>query len=379
MKYGTKLLHGYTVIDKTTGAASVPKYQTSTFHQVDMDKGQEFIYSRFSNPTRTAVEEAICCLDNSKYGFAFSSGMAAISTVLLLFSKGDHIVACKDVYGGAFQLFTEVLPRFGIEVTFVDETSIQCWEEAITERTKAFYIETPSNPTLKITDIRKVTELAKFKNILTIMDNTFMSPMYQKPFSLGVDISINSATKFLNGHSDVVAGLVSTNNEGIAEKLRCLQITIGGILGVEDCWLLLRGLKTMHIRMERSVKNAIKIAEFLEKHEKVSKVFYPGLKSHEGHEIHMSQAENGGVIISFDLETYENVIKFLDNVKIPIVAVSLGGVESILSYPAKMSHACVSREERLKQGISDGLLRLSVGIEDVDDLIEDLNNSLNKL
>jgi len=379
MKYGTKLLHGYTVVDNTTGAASVPKYQTSTFHQVNMDKGQDFTYSRFSNPTRAAVEEAICCLDESKYGFAFSSGMAAISTVLLLFSKEDHIVACKDVYGGAFQLFTEVLPRFGIKVTFVDETSIEAWQNAITDKTKAFYIETPSNPTLKITDVRKVTALAKSKNILTIIDNTFMSPMYQKPFKLGVDISINSATKFLNGHSDILAGLVSTNNDDIAAKLRCLQITIGGILGVEDSWLLLRGLKTMHLRMERSVENAMKIAEFLEKHDKVKKVFYPGLKSHEGYEIHKDQAENGGVIISFDLGTYENVVKFLDNVEIPIVAVSLGGVESILSYPAKMSHACVSREERLKQGISDGLLRLSVGIEDSEDLIKDINNSLNTL
>lgn len=379
MGTGTKLLHGYTVLDKYTGASSVPKYQTSTFHQYDPDNLAEFTYSRFANPTRAAMDEAAKVLDNCEYGVSFSSGMAAISSVLFMFNSGDHIVACKDIYGGAFKFMTEVLPKYNIEVSFVDEEDLSEWEKAIKPNTKAFYMETPSNPTLKITDIEEVSKIAKKHNLVTILDNTFMTPLLQKSLELGVDVVINSATKFLNGHSDVIAGTVATNHPVLGPKIKDFQLTVGNGLSVEDSWLLLRGLKTMHLRMERSCSNAQKIAEFLEKQEKIEKVYYPGLKSHKGYEIHKKQALNGGALISFDAGSYENALKIMQNVKVPIVAVSLGGVESILSYPAKMSHACMPKEERLKQGVTDGLLRLSVGIEDVDDLINDLDNAIKML
>lgn len=379
MKINTKILHGYTVVDEYTGAASVPKYQTSTFHQHCPNNFSKHLYTRFSNPTRDAIEDAIKSVEGSKYGISFSSGMAAISSVLYMFEKGDHIIACKDIYGGAFKFMTQILPKYGIEVSFVDEENLSNWENAIRENTKAFYMETPSNPTLKITDIKGVVEIAKKHNIITILDNTFMTPLLQSSLEIGVDIVINSATKFLNGHSDVIAGVVATNNEEYGVKIADFQLTVGNGLSIEDSWLLLRGLKTMAIRMERSCENALKIAKFLEKNEKILKVYYPGLESHKGHEIHLRQAKNGGALISFDVGSCENAIKVIENIKIPIVAVSLGGVESILSYPAKMSHACMPEEERIKRGITAGLLRLSVGIEDVDDLIDDLENSLSKL
>ena len=379
MKFGTKILHGYSVIDKNTGASSISICQASTFHQNDIDDEQKYTYSRFGNPTREALEEAIASLEKGRYGLAFSSGMAAITAVLLAFSKGDHIVMCKDVYGGAFQLATEVFPRFGIEVSFIDETKLEEWEKAIKENTKAFYLETPSNPLLKITDIKGVVKIAKKHNIFTIIDNTFMTPQYLNPIPLGVDVVVHSATKFLNGHSDVVLGMIVTDNEEIYKALKKQQIILGALPGVEECWLLLRGMKTMEIRMKKSTKAALKIAEYMEKHPKVKKVYYPGLKSHEGYEINKKQCSSGGAVLSFELENCEAVKKFFKNVKYPIVAVSLGGVESILSYPVKMSHACVPEEERLKCGITSGLVRLSVGIEDTEDLLEDIEQALSKI
>ena len=379
MKFGTKIIHGYNMIDESTGASSISICQASTFHQSNIDDDQKYTYSRFGNPTREALEEAIACLEKGKYGLAFSSGMAAITAVLLSFSHGDHIVMCKDVYGGAFQLANEVFPRFGIEVTFVDETNLEEWEKAVKENTKAFYMETPSNPLLKITDIKGVVEIAKKHKLLTIIDNTFMTPQYQNPIPLGVDIVIHSATKFLNGHSDVVLGMIVTDDEKIYKELKKQQIVLGALPGVEECWLLMRGMKTMEIRMKKSSKTALKIAEYLEKHPKVEKVYYPGLKSHEGYEINKKQSLSGGAVLSFDLGCCEKVRKFFKEVKYPIVAVSLGGVESILSYPVKMSHACVPEEERLKMGVTSGLVRLSVGIEDAEDLIEDIEKALQSI
>ncbi|BBM36184.1 trans-sulfuration enzyme family protein [Pseudoleptotrichia goodfellowii] len=379
MKFGTKIIHGYNMIDESTGASSISICQASTFHQSNIDDDQKYTYSRFGNPTREALEEAIACLEKGKYGLAFSSGMAAITAVLLSFSHGDHIVMCKDVYGGAFQLANEVFPRFGIEVTFVDETNLDEWKKAIKENTKAFYMETPSNPLLKITDIKRVADIAKKYKLLTIIDNTFMTPQYQNPIPLGVDIVIHSATKFLNGHSDVVLGMIVTDNEDIYKELKKQQIVLGALPGVEECWLLMRGMKTMEIRMKKSSKTALKIAEYLEKHPKVEKVYYPGLKSHEGYEINKKQSLSGGAVLSFDLGCCEKVRKFFKEVKYPIVAVSLGGVESILSYPVKMSHACVPEEERLKMGVTSGLVRLSVGIEDAEDLIEDIEKALQSI
>lgn len=286
---------------------------------------------------------------------------------------------CKDVYGGTFQLATEIFPRFGIEVSFIDETNLNEWEKAIKANTKAFYIETPSNPNLKITDIKGVCDIAKKHNIKTIIDATFMTPQYLNATSLGVDIIIHSATKFLNGHSDVIMGIVAFNCDNLYTILKKQQIVFGALPGIDECWLLMRGLKTMKIRMDQSVKTAMKIAEFLQNHKAVKKVYYPGLKTHVGYDIHNKQCSSGGAVLSFELENCEAVKEVFCNVKIPIIAVSLGGVESILSYPWKMSHACMPEEERIKQGVTSGLIRFSVGIEDTEDLIEDLEQAMKNL
>lgn len=373
----TKMLHGYPVICPYTGAASIPKYQTSTFDQknryLDVKK---YCYSRFKNPTVDALEQAISNLYDSKFGFAFSSGMAAISTTLLLTKNGEHIILPKDVYGGTFQFCSQILKKYGVEISFIDYQDLNTLENTIKENTKFIYIETPSNPLLKVSDIKSIVSMAKKRNILTIIDNTFMTPIYQKPLELGCDIVVDSMTKFINGHSDIVAGLVATNNEDIAEEIKLYQKNFGGILGVDESWLILRGMKTMGIRMEKSVYNAQKIAEFLENHPKIKKVYYPGLKNHVNHEIHMNQASSGGAVLSFEFYNKESMDKFIEKIELPIFAVSLGGVESILSHPATMSHACLSEEERLEQGVVDELVRLSCGIEDLEDLIEDLSNAL---
>lgn len=379
MKKGvnTNLLHGYPVIDNYTGAASIPKYQTSTFDQKEIYfDSKKYCYSRFCNPTIDALQKAIAKLENSEYAFAFSSGMAAITTALLLFEAGDHIIFPKEVYGGTYQLSTVILPKYKIESSFIDCSCLNNIEKHIKENTKAIYIETPSNPLLKISDIIGIVELAKKYNLLTIIDNTFMTPIYQKPLELGCDIVVESMTKFINGHSDVVAGLLATNDEKIAKKVALLQKNFGAIMGVEDAWLILRGIKTLGIRMEKSVSNAIEIAKFLETKEKIKKVYYPELESCKYYSIHSKQATSGGAVLSFEFYNEEDRKLFLERIEIPIYAVSLGGVESIISHPATMSHACMSKEEREEQGISDNLLRLSCGIEDLEDLINDLENSL---
>lgn len=379
MENNTKLIHGYRAFDETTGASSIPIYQCSTFKQTSIKEGQPYTYSRFGNPTRAALEEAVAAMENGNYAVAFASGMSAISAVLLSFDQGDHLVMCKSIYGGTFQLVNEVMQRFGIEITFVDETDLTAWEEAIRPNTKGLYLETPSNPLLSVTDIVGVVSIAKAHGLVTMIDNTFMTPQFQNPLDLGVDIVIHSATKFINGHSDVVAGLVITNDPVWHEQIFLQQKVLGGILGVEDCWLTMRGLKTMGLRMEQSVRSAEKISQMLEQHPAVKKVNYPGLKSHPGYEIQKQQASSGGAVLSFELADQEAVFAFAEALKIPIAAVSLGGVESILSYPVTMSHACVSKEEREKQGVTDGLLRLSVGIEDTADLLADLTQALAKI
>lgn len=379
MKKDTLYLHGYEMIDKYTGASSIPKYQASTFSQKNIDEFGEYLYTRFSNPTLDILNNAIKSIENSKYAFSFSSGMAAITTVLMIFSCGDHIIFPKDLYGGTLKFIKNILSRFGIKSSFIDFSNTKNIEKCINKNTRAIYIETPSNPILKITDIKKVVKIAKKKHILTIIDNTFMTPLNQKTLELGVDVSINSATKFLNGHSDVIAGVVATNSKKIAKKIECYQVILGNKCSIEDAWLLLRGLKTAPIRIRKSCENAEQIAKFLYNHKKVKKVYYPGLKSHEHNEIHMQQSSSGGAIISFELESYDKTCKFIKNLKIPILAVSLGGVESIISYPYKMSHACISEKEREKLGVNNRLLRLSVGIEDLEDLIEDISQALEKI
>lgn len=372
----TKLIHGYPVVDPYTGASSIPKYQTSTFNQENIFEEQAYNYTRFGNPTISALEEGIATLENGEYGFAFSSGMAAISTVLMLLESGNHLIVPKEVYGGTCQFVKDILPNYQITSSFVDYSDLREVEAQIKPNTKVLFIETPSNPLLKISDIKALVALAKKYELLTIMDNTFMTPLYQKPLELGVDIVIESATKFLNGHSDVVAGLVVLNDPLLAKSLRMYQKSFGAILGVEDAWLVLRGMKTMGIRMEKSCQNAQVIAEFLANHEKVRQVYYPGLKSHPNYHIHQGQAKSGGAVLSFDLGTEEKVNQFTQSLRLPIIAVSLGGVESIVSYPRTMSHACLSESDRLEQGVTPGLLRLSCGIEDVSDLLKDLESAL---
>ncbi|WP_369310334.1 PLP-dependent aspartate aminotransferase family protein [Providencia rettgeri] len=379
MKINTKVIHGYPMTDKYTGSSSIPLYQSSTYSQSNIEENYAYIYSRFSNPTRDALSEALCSIENAKYSEVFSSGMAAISAVLLGFSQGDHIVACKNIYGGTYQLMTEFLPRYGISVTFVDATKPQNYANAIQENTKAFYIETPSNPTLQVTDLHGVIHLAKKSNLITICDNTFMTPLLSDVISLGIDFSINSATKFINGHSDVILGTVATNNAEYAKWLHKSAVAIGSIAAPFDSWLTMRGLKSMAMRVERSSENAQMLAEYLNQHTKVKTVFYPGLPSHPNHHVHMQQSRNGGMVVSFDLGNEKNVKLFLEAIRIPLVAVSLGGIESIISYPKMMSHACIPEDERIAQGVTDGLLRFSVGCEDISDLLADLDNALSRL
>lgn len=371
-KTNTELLHGYPVIDTYTGAASIPKYQTTTFDQKSIYTDcKKYIYSRFCNPTIEALEKCIANLEKSKYGFAFSSGMAAISCVLMLLNSNEHIILPKDVYGGTFQFVTEILRKYKIEYDFVDYSSVDNIKGKIKSNTKFIYIETPSNPLLKVSDIYKISRIAREYNVLTIIDNTFMTPIYQNPIKLGCDIVVESMTKFINGHSDVVGGLVATNNDNIAEKIKLFQKNFGAIIGVEDAWLILRGIKTLGIRMQKSVKNATRIAEFLNKHEKIKKVYYPGFDI-----INSQQSSSGGAVLSFEFYNENDMNTFINKIKIPIFAVSLGGVESIISHPATMSHACISENDRINQGINNTLLRFSCGIEDIEDLLFDLEQAL---
>lgn len=369
--FETKLLHNRHKVDPTTGAVSVPIQHASTFHQFDVDQFGKYDYARSSNPTREALEDVIAELEGGVKGFAFASGMAAISTAFLLLSQNDHVVITEDVYGGTFRMVTEVLSRLGIQHTFVDMTDLEKVEAAIQPNTKLFYVETPSNPLLKVTDIKAISDLAKKSGALTFVDNTFLTPALQKPLELGADVVLHSATKFLSGHSDVVAGLAVVKDEELAKRLGFLQNSFGAILGVQDCWLVLRGLKTLHVRLDHSVKAALKIAEFLQNQEWVEKVYYPGLADHPQYDIQTQQAQSAGAVLSFELKNEEIFRKFIANVKIPVFAVSLGAVESILSYPAKMSHAAMPEAERLQRGISNQLLRLSCGLENPDDLIAD--------
>lgn len=377
--FETRLLHNQHKIDPTTGAVSVPIQHASTFHQADFDQFGKYDYGRSLNPTREALEDVIAELEGGIKGFAFSSGMAAISTAFLLLSAGDHIVITEDVYGGTFRMVTQVLTRLGIEHTFVDMTNLDEVKQAIQHNTKAFYVETPSNPLMKVTDIKAVSNLAKETGALTFVDNTFLTPSHQRPLELGADVVLHSATKFLSGHSDVVAGLAVVNSEDLAKRLGFLQNGFGAILGVQDAWLVLRGIKTLHIRLEQSQKSAIKLAEFLDAHPLVDKVHYPGLETHPQYQIQKEQAAGPGAVLSFELANENALRTFLANVKIPVFAVSLGAVESILSYPAKMSHAAMPQEDREKRGITNSLVRLSVGLENPDDLIKDFSRALEKV
>ncbi|MCA0985167.1 cystathionine beta-lyase [Halobacillus yeomjeoni] len=374
----TRLLHNDYKFDPATGGVSVPVQHASTFHQ-SFDEPTKYDYSRSGNPTREALEKTIAQLENGTHGFAFASGMAAISTSLMLLSQGDHILISEDVYGGTFRMTHDVLHRFGIQHTFVDMTDLNAVATAIQPNTKVLYIETPSNPLLNITDIQAVVKLAKANDCLTFVDNTFMTPALQRPLNFGADLVLHSATKFIAGHSDVVAGLAVANNETLGEQLGFLQNAFGSILGPHDCWLVLRGLKTLHCRLEQSQKTAEKVATFLSRHPAVENVYFPGFSTHPGHPTHRYQCDGPGAVLSFELKDEEAVRTFTKQAEVPVFAVSLGAVESILSYPKAMSHASMPKEEREKRGITDGLLRLSVGLEHPEDLIKDFQKALKSL
>ena len=372
------LIHSGIYGDKTTGSVNVPIYQTSTYEQLALGKNTGWEYSRTGNPTRAALEALIAELEKGVAGFAFGSGMAAITAVLSLFKSGDKIIISSNVYGGTFRVLDKVFKNFEIKYSIEDTTNIDKLEKSLSPDVKAILIESPANPLLTITDIAKVSELAKKHNILSIVDNTFMTPYLQQPITLGADIVIHSATKYLGGHSDLVAGLVVVNSDKLAEKLAFIQNATGGILGPFDSFLLIRGIKTLGVRMDRHVDNAEKLANYLLNHPLVKNVYYPGLASAQGYEVNKSQAKNGGAMISFELKENCNIKTFFSELKLIALAESLGGVESLVCHPATMTHASIPYEIRQKVGITDGLIRLSVGIENVNDLQNDLEQAISK-
>jgi cysteine-S-conjugate beta-lyase len=377
MKFATELIHGVHPIDPEHGSVSHPIYLSSTFAQRSLDHFGRYDYARSGNPTREALEEAVAGLEGGSTGLAFASGMAAIGSTFLIFAPGDHLVVCEDVYGGTFRLLSTLLKGWGLQVTFVDATDNQAIAAALRPETKALYLETPSNPLIKITDLKAAVALAKEKGLLTIVDNTFMTPYLQRPLELGCDIVLHSGTKFLNGHSDVICGFAVTREPELGQRLRFVQNAFGAVLGPQDCWLVLRGLKTLKVRMEESQNSAQRIVSWLAGQQRVTQIYYPGLPGHPGYETHLSQASGPGAVLSFELDSYQSVKRLLEGVKLAAFAVSLGGVESIISYPAKMSHAAMPQSEREARGIKETLIRLSVGLEDPDDLIADMERVLN--
>ncbi|WRF21231.1 cystathionine gamma-synthase [Helicobacter pylori] len=379
MRMQTKLIHGGISEDATTGAVSVPIYQTSTYRQDAIGHHKGYEYSRSGNPTRFALEELIADLEGGVKGFAFASGLAGIHAVFSLLQSGDHVLLGDDVYGGTFRLFNKVLVKNGLSCTIIDTSDISQIKKAIKQNTKALYLETPSNPLLKITDLAQCTSVAKDHGLLTIVDNTFATPYYQNPLLLGADIVVHSGTKYLGGHSDVVAGLVTTNNEALAQEIAFFQNAIGGVLGPQDSWLLQRGIKTLGLRMEAHQKNALCVAEFLEKHPKVEKVYYPGLPTHPQHELAKAQMHGFSGMLSFTLKNDSEAVAFVESLKLFILGESLGGVESLVGIPAFMTHACIPKAQREAAGIRDGLVRLSVGIEHEQDLLEDLEQAFAKI
>ncbi|WML45477.1 bifunctional cystathionine gamma-lyase/homocysteine desulfhydrase [Neobacillus sp. PS3-40] len=376
MKRKTRLIHGGINSDPLTGAVSVPIYQVSTYKQNGIGGHKGFEYSRTGNPTRHALEELIKDIEGGYAGFAFGSGMAAITAIMMMFNSGDHVILTDDVYGGTYRVITKVLNRFGLEATFVDTSNLENIKSEIRTNTKAVYLETPTNPLLKITDIEAASTIAKDHGLLTIVDNTFATPYWQNPIDNGADIVLHSATKYIGGHSDVVAGLVVVNNEKLSKDLHFVQNSTGGVLGPQDSWLLMRGIKTLGVRMEEHEANTAAIVEFLQSHPGVKKVYYPGIETHPNHEIAKKQTRGFGGMVSFDVGSEEKTTELLSKVKYFTLAESLGAVESLISVPSKMTHASIPKERRDELGITDGLVRISVGLEDVLDLIEDLKQAL---
>lgn len=380
MSNATQTLHSIPS-DPLTGALSVPIYQTSTFIQDAPGENRGYDYSRSGNPTRTALENIVAKLENGSTGSAFSSGLSAIDAVVKLLSSGDEIVAVDDIYGGAFRLFAEVYGKFGITVKYTDTSHVENVANAISPKTKLIWIESPTNPTLKISDIAAIAEVAKANHCLLCVDNTFASPALQQPLNLGADIVVHSATKYLGGHSDVIAGVVVTKSTEIGEKIRFIQNASGAVLGPFDSWLIIRGIETLHLRIKQHCANAQIVAEFLEQQPEVNQVFYPGLPSHFNHSIAKKQASGFGAVISFSLkeDTFAAAKIFVTGTRYFKLAESLGGAKSLLCHPATMTHASIPEDKRKASGVSDGLIRLSVGLEEASDLVEDLKQAFKKI
>lgn len=378
MDWETKLIHAGLDPDEHYGALSVPVYNATTFRQRSVEAPGRYEYGRSGNPTRNALEALIAELEGGKYGFAYASGVAAIASVLCLLEAGQHVLACRDIYGGTYRLLTGLFPRFGITHSFIDTTDPAAVAAAIRPETKALFLETPSNPLLKITDLAACALLAKERGLLTIVDNTFMTPYLQRPLGLGCDVVMHSATKFLGGHSDVLAGLAVTADRELAVRLRFVQTAFGAVLGPQDSWLVMRGIRTLKVRMDAQQETAQKLAAWLNSHPLVVKVYYPGLPGHPGAELHGAQSSGPGCVLSFSLADGEAAKRFLQAAHLPVPAVSLGGVESILTYPATMSHAALPVFRREELGVGDNLVRLSVGLESVADLKEGLDRALRR-
>ena len=375
--FGTRAIHAGQAPDPQTGAVMTPIYQTSTFAQKSPGQHSGYEYSRSDNPTRTAYQECLASLEGGKHALAFASGLATSDCIMHTLKSGDHVVCCDDVYGGTYRLFEKVYRRLGLEFTFVDLSDLKKTEAAFKPNTKLLWMESPTNPTLKILDIKRLADLARSKNVLSVVDNTFMSAYFQKPLSLGADIVVHSVTKYMNGHSDVVGGALITNNTELYQNLKFFQNAVGAVPAPMDCFLVMRGLKTLHVRMERHAQNAMAIAELLETHPKVDRVVYPGLKSHPQHEIARTQMSGFGGMITFFIKGGLPAARtFLEKVKLFTLAESLGGVESLIEHPAIMTHASVPAEMRKELGIDDSLVRISVGIEDLEDLKKDLLQAL---
>lgn len=378
MKFGTKVIHAGIEPDPATGAVMTPIYQTSTYAQEAPGQHKGYEYARTQNPTRTVLENNLAALENGLRGFTFGSGLAAMDAVIRLLEPGDEVLLSNDLYGGSYRQMVKVHGRYGIKSQFVDMSDPENVQKKVNKQTKLIWIETPTNPMLTVVDIEAICKLVADKDILVCVDNTFASPFLQTPIDLGADLVLHSATKYLGGHSDVVLGAVVVKDQAIADQLAFLQNAVGAVPGPQDCFLVLRGIKTLHLRVERACKNAKKVAKFLNGHPKVGKVNYPGFKEHPQHKIAKKQMRDFGAMVSFDLmqDSFEDAVKVLSNTKVFTLAESLGGVESLIGHPASMTHASIPREERLKVGLTDSLIRLSIGIEDVDDLIDDLEKAL---
>ena len=381
MKFGTKAIHAGIEPDPTTGAIMTPIFQTSTYVQAAPGDHKGYEYARTQNPTRAVLEKNLAALENGIDAICFSSGLAAQDAVMKLLSSGDEIVSCNDLYGGSYRQMVRVYEKFGIKAKFIDMSEPRAIRKHLTKKTKLLWIETPTNPMLSIVDIEAICAIAKEKGIMTCVDNTFASPYLQNPLDLGADIVLHSATKYIGGHSDVIHGCLIVKDDELAKQLHFLQNACGAVPGPQDCFLILRGIKTLHLRVREACNNAGKIAEFLTTHPKVDRVYYPGFKTHPNHKIAKKQMKMFGAMVSFDIKggQFEEAKKILSGTKLFSLAESLGGVESLIGHPASMTHASIPREERLKVGLTDSLIRLSVGIEDVEDLIADLKMALDKV